>query len=315
MVKVVARIHFIVNPLRPSIGLQWPYEEKKIQAVTEDFEVHITRGRFHAEILTRQAIQDGAELLVCVGGDSTLSEMVNGLYRASLGGGRTPKITLYPELQAGDTARTLRLQKGFLEFLDNYLKGTVQEEKLDLGEIEFAGDHGQKVRRLFINCAGCGLSSTMVAKLSQDYRVSRSRFNFLRLLTRLLLFYRHPDVNIQIDGQRMLTNAPILTTLVHNGRYAGYGLQFSPESSVIDGQFEVSVMLKTFSFRYLLSIFPLFAGNFKNLSFVRRWQAKEILIEPSTTIAKRVRMDFDGDTWGFLPMRVRVLEGAVTLLR
>ena len=106
----MARIHFIVNPLRPSIGLRWPYEEQKIQSLTKDFKVHITRGRLHGEILARQAIDEGAELIVSVAGHSTLSEIANGLYRSSLAGLKVPLLAVHSELHAGDMIRSLNYE-------------------------------------------------------------------------------------------------------------------------------------------------------------------------------------------------------------
>ena len=184
----MARIHFIVNPSRPSIGLNWPYEEKRIAELTQDFQVHIIRGRLHAEILSRQAMDAGAELIVCVAGDSTLSEIVNGLYRASLGGAPVPALTIHAGLQRGDTIRTWNRDKDFLSFLRSFLKGEVTSEKIDLGEVEFTGEYGQRVRRLFLNGAGFGFSSLITQKLSADFRIVRSRLRFFRMMASLAAF-------------------------------------------------------------------------------------------------------------------------------
>lgn len=310
----MARIHFIVNPLRQSIGLRWPYEEQKIESLTKDFKVHIIRGRLHAEILARQAMEEGAELIVSVGGDSTFSEIANGIYRASLGGQRVPKVTLYPELHAGDTVKSLQLRKSFLDFLNDFLKGEAINDSMDIGEIEFTGDYGQRIRRVFVNCAGFGFSAVLVDRLSQDYRTKRNQWNFLKLLARLVPFYKHPVVDVRMDGRDFLKSQPTLTGLIHNGRYAAYGLDLSASSSLFDGKLEVSIIRKTFGYRYLLGIFPLFAGLLHKASFVSKSSCREIEVSSSIS-GRRVRVDFDGDTWGYLPLRIRVLERSLALLR
>ncbi|MDB5036892.1 MAG: hypothetical protein JWQ35_420 [Bacteriovoracaceae bacterium] len=310
----MARIHFIVNPLRPSIGLRWPYEEKMIESMTRDFQVHITRGRLHSEILTRTAMEAGAELIVCAGGDSTLSEIVNGLYRAGQGGGPVPKLALYAGLQQGDTVKGLRMRKTFLEFLTAYLAGEAIEEKIDVGEARFTGDYGQQVRRLFVNCAGFGFSSVIVDKLSRDYRISRTKFNFFRSIISLAPLYRHPEVDIFVDGQKVYSNEDVLLGLIHNGNYGAYGLLLSPRSSFSDGILEYTIISKTFAYKYLLGIFPLFAGKLRTASFVKQASCKEIKIVSEQT-QKKVRIDFDGDCWGFLPAEFRVLEKAITVVR
>jgi len=310
----MSKIHFIVNPQRQSIGLRWPYEEQKIRNLTNDFQVHIVRGRYHAEILARQAMEEGAELIVSVGGDSTLSEIANGLYRASLGGKKVPLLTLYPELHAGDTIRSLPLRANFAEFLADYLRGEALRDSLDLGEIEFTGDYGQRIRRVFVNCAGFGFSSTIVERLSHNFRYARTKWNFIRLIARLVPFYKHPIVNVSVDGQKQYMSQPMLTGLIHNGRYAAHGLDLSEQSSLFDGKFEMSFILKTFSYRYLLGIFPLFAGLLHKASFVKRIQGREVEIGPAVP-QRKIRVDFDGDCWGFLPLKVRVLEKALSVVR
>jgi diacylglycerol kinase family enzyme len=310
----MAAIHFIVNPLRPSIGLQWPYEEKNIQSLTNDFVVHITRGHLHAEVLTRVAVEAGAKLIVCAGGDSTLSEIVNGLSRGSASDSPLPKLAIYPGLQQGDFVRTLKLRKNFMEFLEAYLAGQATEEQVDVGEARYRGDYGQQVRRLFVNCAGFGFSSVLVDRLSKNFRISRTKFNFFRSILNQVPFYRHPAVDIYVDGQKLFSKEDVLTGLIHNGNYGGYGLLLSPLSSLSDGRLEYTVILKSFTYKYLLGIFPLFSGRLRSASFVKQGSCREIKIDPQVS-NRKVRMDFDGDCWGFLPAEFRIVEKAITVVR
>ncbi len=310
----MAKIHFIVNPLRPSIGLKWPYEEARIEKITKDFKVHISRGRLHAEILTRTAMEEGAELIVSVGGDSTLNQIVNGVYRASLGGRPQPKIALYPGLQKGDAVKSFQLRKTASEFIEAYLAGQGIEEPLDLGEAEFTGDYGQRVRRLFVNCAGFGFSSTLIDRLQRDFRVTRSKFQFMRLVVRLVPFFRHPEVDIMIDGRKAFEKVDILTGLVHNGVFGGHGFLLSSQSSMTDQRFEYTLIFKAMAYRYLLGVFPLFSGRLRKASFVKQEVCKDMQILP-TGDQRKVRVDFDGDSWGFLPARFRILEKAMTVIR
>jgi diacylglycerol kinase family enzyme len=311
----MARIHFIVNPQRPSIGLRWPLEENRIASVTKDFRVHITRGRLHAEILARQAVEEGCELLVSVGGDSTLSEIANGLYRSSLGGHPTPLLTLHPELHAGDAAKSIPLRKSFVDFLKSYLSGEASTEAIDLVEIHYTGNYGQRVRRVFLNCAGFGFSSLLINLLSQDYRYARTRWNFMRMIARRVPFYKHPTISMKVDGSEVLHQTAVLTGLIHNGRYGAHGIDLSSPSSPFDGVLESSVIMKTFGYRYILGIFPLFAGLLPRTSFVRRFSGKEFEILPGDQFQQKVRVDFDGDCWGYLPARMKILPQALRLVR
>lgn len=310
----MARIHFIVNPLRPSIGLRWPYEEKKIEEVTRDFRVHLSRGRFHAETLTEQAIAERAELIVAVGGDSTLSEIANGLTRIKRSGRSIPKLALYPGLQQGDFVKSLELKGHFTDFLRAYLSGQAVEESIDIGEVDFTGDHGQKIRRIFINCAGFGFSAIVANKLSQNHKLKRTRWNYINLIAKSLPLYRHPVISIELDGKPYVSEEEVLTGLIHNGKTAARGLAFSAQSDLRDGKFEFTLIRKTFTYRYFFGILALFAKGLQTNSFVSQTQCKKVKVLPSRS-QRKVRMDFDGDAWGDLPAEFRVLEKALVLVR
>lgn len=310
----MARIHFIVNPLRPSIGLRWPYEEVSIRTLISDFEVHITRGRLHAEILARKALEEGAQLIVCVGGDSTLNQIINGVYRASLGGDLLPKITVHPELQKGDAIKSLQVRKSFKEFLEAYAKGEAIEEKLDLGEVTYTGDYGQKVRRLFLNSAGFGFSSSIVQRFSYDFKAGRSKWQFIKTMIRRLPFYRFPEVDISVDGKKLFEKVDILTGLIQNGLYGGHGLLVAPNAHLQDGHLNYAIIEKTLTYRYFLGILPLLSTGLKPSRYVKCGNFKHLDVTP-TAGPRKIRIDFDGDSWGFLPAQFRIREKAITVLR
>lgn len=309
----MASIHFIVNPLRPSIGLRWPYEEKRIEAITQDFEVHITRGRLHAEILARKAVEDGAKLIVCVGGDSTLSEIVNGLSRAAAGGRDLPLLALYPQLQQGDFVRCLPQRDSIENLLHAYFEGTAIQEPIDLGEIQFSGEYGQKIRRNFINSAGFGFSSLVTGRLSGDHSIARSKLGVLRLILRLLPFYRSPRLEIGVDDQKVAIH-DVFTGVIQNGRYGSHGLLTSSKAQISDGLLDVTLLLKTFRIKYLFVLLPYVGEKTKHATFAKKISCQRLVVKPPAHL-KRIRVDFDGDVWGYLPAEFSVREKALLVIR
>jgi diacylglycerol kinase (ATP) len=75
---------FIVNPAAAggAAGREWPGIQSMAQDRLGPFQVQLTAGLGDAIQLTRQAILEGADLVVCVGGDGTLNEVVNGFMAA-----------------------------------------------------------------------------------------------------------------------------------------------------------------------------------------------------------------------------------------
>jgi len=315
----MAQIHFIVKPFRTSIGPRWPFEEKKIAEITKDFDVHISRGRMHAEKLAEAAIESGAKLIVCVGGDSTLSEIANAIIRAENNGKKVPQLTYHSGFQSGETVRSLNEARPFIEFLKDYVEGNCVEEKMDVGEIEFTGEYGQKIKRIFLNAAGFGFSSTVISKINTVRYSSRKRAKIIQLILSRILFYRRPAVSIKrTNGMGQSTifvkDEEVLTGIAHNGRYAGYGLEFCPTAVVNDGNFEFTLVKKALRYKYFFGIFPLLAGKISDVSFVDQVSCKGLEISLSDP-KRRVRVDFDGDCWGYLPAKIKVLPQRLALAR
>ena len=72
----------IVNPASDSGGTAkaWPgiAEGAKLRGI--DADVRLTTAPGHATELTREALTEGARLIVAVGGDGTISEVANGFF-------------------------------------------------------------------------------------------------------------------------------------------------------------------------------------------------------------------------------------------
>jgi diacylglycerol kinase (ATP) len=74
------RFTFIVNPnaAMGAMGREWPRIQDLAKQRLGEFQAFLTTGPGHAVTLTRSALEQGADVVVCVGGDGTLNEVVNG---------------------------------------------------------------------------------------------------------------------------------------------------------------------------------------------------------------------------------------------
>ncbi|MFO7971568.1 MAG: acylglycerol kinase family protein [Desulfobacterales bacterium] len=77
----MSKIVFIVNPHagNGSTGSNWSYIESVAKDRMGHFEIYMTQRSGDAVMVARNAIAKDAELLVCVGGDGTLNEVINGI--------------------------------------------------------------------------------------------------------------------------------------------------------------------------------------------------------------------------------------------
>ena len=95
---------FLVNPAAAngSTGRRWPEIAHQAAGVGLEGDALLSERRGHLGELAREAALDGARLLVVVGGDGSVNEVVNGL----AGIENPPAVALIPRGTGGDFVRT-----------------------------------------------------------------------------------------------------------------------------------------------------------------------------------------------------------------
>jgi diacylglycerol kinase family enzyme len=126
-----------------------------------ELDVAYTRRRGHAVTLARQARSDGVDVVVALGGDGTVYEVVNGLLADGLG----PEVPALAVVSGGSTnvfARALGLPHDWAEGTAVILEALREGRTRDIGL-------GRADDRYFTFCAGFGLDAEVI------HRVERAR--------------------------------------------------------------------------------------------------------------------------------------------
>lgn len=136
-------------------------------------EVAATERRGHARELGRRAAADGeTELVIVLGGDGTLNEVVNGLLHEGPDPERLPGIAIVPGGSTNVFARALGLPNNAVEATGALLDAlhTGSERTVGLGRAEGApGTEDAEVPpRWFTFCAGFGFDAGVVGRVEQQ---------------------------------------------------------------------------------------------------------------------------------------------------
>jgi diacylglycerol kinase family enzyme len=126
-----------------------------------ELDVAYTRRRGHAVTLARQARSAGVDVVVALGGDGTVNEVVNGLLADGLG----PEVPALAVVSGGSTnvfARALGLPHDWAEGTAVILEALREGRIRDIGL-------GRADDRYFTFCAGFGLDAEVI------HRVERAR--------------------------------------------------------------------------------------------------------------------------------------------
>lgn len=315
----VMRVRAIVNPSssRGRVGRVWPEVHAALQEKLGPVEVAMTDAPIAATRLTREALRDGVDLVIAVGGDGTNNEVVNGFFEETRPGEPDRKIRDQAAFSVlmlgtgGDFRKTFGAAGDVAAQVRQIAGG--QPRPLDVGRLDYVADDGAPRTRYFINIASFGVSGVVdreVNRATWTKKISGS-FSYFWASARGMLRYRPQSVELVIDGGAPETYV-VNTVAVCNGQYFGGGMHVAPMADPGDGHFEVVVMHDLTAWDLLKDPKAIYRGeHLKNPKIFHR-PGRTIVARPTRPDAE-VLLDVDGEAPGRLPATFTVLPGALTL--
>lgn len=162
-----------------------------------DLEVEYTRRRGHAAELARNAVKAGAELVVTLGGDGTVNEVVNGMLGDGPGNPDGPALAVVPGGSTNVFARALGLPGDWAEGTGVILEALRERRTRVIGL-------GRANERWFTFCAGMGLDAEVIRRVERARLRGRTSTPGLYLRSALAQYLadnrRRPDITLHVPG-------------------------------------------------------------------------------------------------------------------
>ena len=262
----------------------------------------LTRAPGHATELARRARSEQRALVVAVGGDGTVHEVVNGLL-ADGDEGPVPVLGVVPGGSGCDYARTFGLPADLDPAVAN-LASTLPPRAVDVGEVRCQGPDGAH-RRLFVNVAEVGIGADVAHRASGLPRCfGAGRYVASFVLT--LADHRHSDACVEAGAESY--DGPLTNLVVALGQYFGGGMRIAPTADPGDGDFDVQVQFGS-KLDYTLAMPKVFRGTHVPHPKVLEWRAAAVDIDCDPAI----RLEADGEVLGTTPASFRLLPAALRL--
>ncbi|MCC5949036.1 MAG: diacylglycerol kinase family lipid kinase [Nitriliruptoraceae bacterium] len=266
-----------------------------------------TDGRGHASHIARRAVEDGRRLLVAVGGDGTVHEIVNGIIDPETGTprhpGATPVVGIVGAGSGSDLTRTFGLDRR-PELLAAHLC-TDATTTIDLMRLRFRDAAGRPAVRLGVNVVEAGYGAAVVRRANAMPR----RLGPLRyaagIVAAVPAFRRVPTTITHDHGT---TDEPVCNVVIANGQFFGGGLRVAPLAMPADGELD----LQSWGGRPIDVIRAqpqLRRGEHLKRPDVRSWRSTTVTVEAS----RPLDVEADGEVLGTTPLQVEVVPGALTL--
>jgi len=229
-----------------------------------------------------RSLDDAVELVVAVGGDGTVREVLDGLVDPATAVGVLPFGT------ANVLAKELGLPRDVHHCLDILARGRV-------AAVDVAKVNG----RLSVLMTGVGFDAMAVREVEQRRKGPITKWSYVTGTLRALARYEPPRLRVTVDGEALRSEAGFV--LISNTINYGGVLHLAPEARMDDRLLEV-YLFPTGRIAELARAFA--RGAFRSLpgGAVEVRQAREIRVDSEVPVPFQV----DGDLGGQTPVDVTI---------
>ena len=287
----------IVNPTagRGRAGKQVPEIRRLLGDKAADWTWLYTLGRGDGETLARESAQAGCPLIVAVGGDGTLHEVVNGV----LGTGAA--VGLIPFGTGNDFARALGLF-GSLETACRALTEGVTK-RIDVGVIEGEGTGGP---RHFLVLTGTGFDARTAQTVNAGIRGLSGPLAYVWGAILTLREFTPFALTLTLDGGPPRRTRAMFVSFA-NAETTGGGMRIAPGALVDDGYLDVCLVETVSKPTLLFQLSQVFSGKHVRHPAVTMLRARSLRVEADPPQPLLI----DGEVCGTTPATVYLLPGAL----
>ena len=261
----------------------------------------ISERRGHLGELAREAAVGGARLLVVVGGDGSLHEVVNGLAGLT----ETPELALIPRGTGGDFVRTFGIPGDVTAAARIALTGEMQA--IDLGRVTYRSWDGHEASALFANVASAGMSGAIAQRANRTSKALGAKASYLWATFAVFAGWSAVETSVAVDGETR--SGRMFDVVVANGRFFGGGMKMCPDALPADGLLDVVTIGDVTKRDLVLTMPKIYRGTHLPHPKAEALRGRVVTVETD----EPVPVELDGEQPGTTPARFEVLPGALRL--
>lgn len=270
----------IVNPIS-GVGRQ-----KRIERLLQDnldhdlfdYEVVYTEYIHHGTLLAQEAVQRGRDIVVAVGGDGSVNDVIAGIK------GSDTYLGIIPCGSGNGLARcmNLPLMPAFaIRVLNQLHRGEIDTVVLN-------------DKYIIASIAGVGFDA-YVARLMRSAK-TRGFAAYMNLMIREYQTYQCKDYRFYLDGAETSIDRNAWFISIANSNQFGYAATIAPKAKLDDGLIDISVVDKVPLEHLPLSVPLLYANHIELSPHVELFKAHEIMV--TGNVDKWVNIDGEGENIG-----------------
>jgi len=222
------------------------------------YKLHVSKYAGHSFELSKDLAVNGETHFIVAGGDGTLNEIVNGIFKGKNSKCDNIVIGMLPVGTGNDWIRTFGIPDHYQMAMNIILKGKTVVQ--DVGLVEYRED-GKAISRYFVNIAGFGFDAMVATRANA---LKNDGLSGLRVYIESFIWsYRNHKTGrtrVVIDGKELEMN--LFSAVVGIGRYNGGGMMQVPDANPVNGCFHITIIRKLSIWGIISNFMKLYNGSF-----------------------------------------------------
>lgn len=276
------RARIIYNPTsgREIFKKHLPDVLAKLEVAGYETSCHATTCAGDATTAAKDAVEREFDIIIAVGGDGTLNEVVAGVS----GFENKPKIGLIPMGTTNDFARAVHIPRDIDKAVDIIIAGN--SIPVDVGRVN---------DRYFINIAGGGRITELTYEVPSKLKTVLGQLAYYLKGIEMLPSIKATKMRIEYDGEVFDDEAMMVLIALTNS--VGGFEKLAPDASINDGFFSVFILKKCNVADFVKIVSLASRGEHMKDPHLIYAKAKEIKI----TSDDKVQLNLDGEYGGDVP--------------
>jgi diacylglycerol kinase (ATP) len=297
----------ILNPVSAG-GRTRRNQETIVQAIhtriNDEFDLKITRAPQDGTILTVEAVTNGSELIIAIGGDGTIQEVVNGLLAKDKD--RYCRLGIISSGTGHGFAQSLGLPNSLDEQLDVALYGFPR--KVDVGKVTFLDHGGICGTRYFINECQLGIGGEVVQRVQRNHKQLGGKLGFGLGTIETALCHPNQTITYEVDGATTISTS-VTGIVIANGAFTGGGMNLAPAACVDDGWLNLLLMQEMSVAERLYSFPKIYSGKHIQREKFKYQKMHSIAVDSP----EKVLVEADGELFGTTPCAIEIVPASIVV--
>jgi YegS/Rv2252/BmrU family lipid kinase len=296
------RVVFLVNPASDNgaTGRRWPQLAHELALAGLGGDTLFSDGPGRLGSLARQAAEDGATLLVVVGGDGSVNEVANGIAERP-----GVEIAVLARGTGWDFVRTYGIPRRPDAAAAVALRGATRE--IDLGKVTYRTWAGAEATTWFANVASAGMSGAIAQRANETTKALGGKVSYAWATLAVFARWGNSEVRVSVDDE--IRGGRMQDAIVANGRFFGGGMKICPEAEPDDGLFDV-LLIGDLTRAELLTTMPkLYRGTHLPHPKGELLRGRVVTVEADEPLP----IELDGEQPGTTPARFEVVPRALRI--